>query len=316
MKANCLPEMRKDRVYKILLFLDLESSDIVAAECGCPAGKAPCASCKHIGAMCFALEEFSRFGHLPEFLTCTDQLQQWNRPRPKKLEVIPVAKLSSRRSETLKKVSRSTSVSTFDPPPPAHHKLGHDAIETLRCDLLALNQPLAFLDILVPSADKVRHDHTYSLPPQDDVPTVNVECEDESDEQDISFCPSDKYESDVKLSVNVSLEDWERIERETRGQSSQQDWYAVRSKRITGSKCGKILNQKKKTVSLLRQCLYPKPLDPPPASIPWGGHQESIAIRKYISYKTTTIHSPVSVEKCGFIIPQQKGGLVHHQTGG
>lgn len=308
-KANCLPEMRKDRVYKLLLFLDLESADIVAAECGCPAGKGPCASCKHIGAICFALEEFSRFGHLPEFLTCTDQLQQWNRPRPKKLEVIPVAKLSSRRSEILKKVSRSTSVSTFDPRPPAHRKLGRDAIETLRCDLLALNQPLAFLDILVPSADKVRHDHTYSLPPQDDVPTVNVECDDESDEQDISFCPLDKYESDVKCSLNVSLEERERIERETRGQSSQQDWYVIRSKRITGSKCGRILNQKKKTVSLLRQCLYPKPLDPPPAPIAWGRHQEPIAIRKYISYKSTTIHSPVSVEKCGFIIHPTKGWL-------
>ena len=71
-RTKCLPEMRKDLVYKLLLFLDLESSDIVAAECGCPAGKGPCASCKHIGAMCFALEEFCRFGHLPEFLTCTD----------------------------------------------------------------------------------------------------------------------------------------------------------------------------------------------------------------------------------------------------
>ena len=98
-----LTEMRKDRVYKLLLFLDLESSDIIGAECGCPTGKAPCASCKHIEAMCYALEEFSRFGKLPEFLTCTDRLQQWNRPQLKKLEVIPVTNLTSRRSEILKK---------------------------------------------------------------------------------------------------------------------------------------------------------------------------------------------------------------------
>ena len=39
-QAKCLPEMRKDHVYKLLLFLDLESSGIVGAECGCPAGKA------------------------------------------------------------------------------------------------------------------------------------------------------------------------------------------------------------------------------------------------------------------------------------
>ena len=67
-QAKCVPEMRKDRIYKLILFLDVEISDIVAAECGCPAGRGPYASCKHIGALCYSLEEFSRFGHLPEFL--------------------------------------------------------------------------------------------------------------------------------------------------------------------------------------------------------------------------------------------------------
>ena len=76
-KANFLPEMRKDRFSKLLFFLHLESSDIVAAECGCPVGKGVCASCRRIGAKCFALEEFSCFGNLHEFLTCIDQLQQW-----------------------------------------------------------------------------------------------------------------------------------------------------------------------------------------------------------------------------------------------
>ena len=33
-KANCLPEMKKDHVYKVLMSLDT-SWDIVAAECGC-----------------------------------------------------------------------------------------------------------------------------------------------------------------------------------------------------------------------------------------------------------------------------------------
>ena len=86
-QAKCLPEMRKDRIYKLILFLDLESSEIIAAECGCPAGKGPCASCKHIGGLCYAIEEFCYFGQVPEFLTCTDKLQQWNRPRPKSLKL-------------------------------------------------------------------------------------------------------------------------------------------------------------------------------------------------------------------------------------
>ena len=38
-QADYMPEMRKDRMYKLLLCLDLNTSDIVSAECGCPAGR-------------------------------------------------------------------------------------------------------------------------------------------------------------------------------------------------------------------------------------------------------------------------------------
>ena len=74
-KAKCMSEMRKDRLHKLFLYLDVETFDIMGAECGCPAGKAPYASCKHIVAMCYALEEFSHFGRIPGFLTCTERLQ-------------------------------------------------------------------------------------------------------------------------------------------------------------------------------------------------------------------------------------------------
>ena len=73
--TKCMPEMKKDKMYKLFLHLDPDILAIVGAECGCPAGNGPHASCKHIGAPCYALEEFSRFGEIPGFLTCTDQLQ-------------------------------------------------------------------------------------------------------------------------------------------------------------------------------------------------------------------------------------------------
>ena len=46
------------RVYKILLSLHNSSYDIATACCGCPAEKGPTASCKHIGALCYALASF------------------------------------------------------------------------------------------------------------------------------------------------------------------------------------------------------------------------------------------------------------------
>ena len=101
-------------------------------------------------------------------------------------------------------------------------------------------------------------------------------------------------DSDLKSSLNVSLEEQIRIEGETRNQSSQKEWYVVRSKRITGSKCGRILNQQKKSVSLLKQCLYPNPLNPPPPPIAWGHQNESRAIAKYVTYMTKEHNSSLS----------------------
>ena len=76
-RADCLPEIKKDQVYKIVMLLQESYFDILAAQCGCPAGRDPNASCKHIAALCYALEDFSRLRQLPEFKTCTEMLQTW-----------------------------------------------------------------------------------------------------------------------------------------------------------------------------------------------------------------------------------------------
>lgn len=81
-QANSLPEMRKDitntksfsplilipQIYLVLSVGALQGKVHVQAASIC------------IGALCYALEEFSHLGKFPEFLTCTDKLQEWNRP--------------------------------------------------------------------------------------------------------------------------------------------------------------------------------------------------------------------------------------------
>ena len=220
-QADCMPEMRKDCMYKLLLCLDLNTSDIVSGECGCPAGKIPCASCKHIGALCYALEEFSRLGKVPEILTCIEKLQEWNRPRPKKLAIIPVADLAARMSDILLREGKGSSLSMFDPRQPHQRTLDTTAVETLCCDLLSLNQPCAFLDILVPSLDKITHDHTYSLLSGDKEVEMTSELAEPS-ESDVLHCTtSDKLKAvcaKIKSTLNVSSVERERIERDTRKQ--------------------------------------------------------------------------------------------------
>ena len=316
-QAKCIPAMRKDRIYKLSLLLDKDTLDVEQAECGCPAGKGPFASCKHVAALCYALEEFSRFGRVPEFLTSTEKLQQWNQPRPKKLEIIPVAELSSRRDEILKKKNDNVLFHrTYDPRPVEYRIVDNAALEGLRCDLQSLNQRSAFLDILMPSKEKVEHDHTYSSPsgmPAGINKTTITANHSKEFECSVPSYPINDHDfknscMEVKTSLNLSCCERKSLEMETRDQSSQPMWHVARSKRITASKCGKILCQKTKTVSLLRQCVYPKPLLHPPVPIAWGRQHESIAIKKYTSHKNES-GSTVSVDKCGFIVHPTKGWL-------
>ena len=231
-QADCVPEMRKDRIYKLCLHLDTVSFDIISARCGCPTGKGPHASCKHVAAVCYALEEFSRFRQLPDFLACTDKLQEWNRSRPKKLDIIhSCCKLTFKKARNLKKKAKenSPSPSCYDPHPQEYRQVNLEAVEKLRCDFLSLSQPCAFLDILVTSVDKVMHDHSYSLPPaaEDSINRVDnniipsiVSGSDlpdfPMDEEFSTLC------SDVGGALNISLCERARIEVSTQNQSLQQ----------------------------------------------------------------------------------------------
>ena len=65
-KAKCLPEMKKDCVYELKLQISIETSSVEEAECTCPSCCGPTGSCKHIAALCFAMEILSEL----EILLC------------------------------------------------------------------------------------------------------------------------------------------------------------------------------------------------------------------------------------------------------
>lgn len=74
-KCNCLPEMKKDRVYGILLRLQQETADIQFAKYKCVTVKGPKVTSKHVAAVCYCLEEFSRrFLSREQEVSCTDEL--------------------------------------------------------------------------------------------------------------------------------------------------------------------------------------------------------------------------------------------------
>ena len=124
-RDDCHPEMKKNTVYKRVHSLSEKSYDIESAKCGCKAGKGPMASCKHIGATCY---EFCKSGKLSDILTCTQKLQEWNRPRNKKVEILPVV---ARKQEILKKSSyhQCPVPSQYDPRPPSMRQVDENFTE-------------------------------------------------------------------------------------------------------------------------------------------------------------------------------------------
>ena len=112
-------------------------------------------------ALSYALADFSRLCILPEFQTATDKLQQWNQPRSRHVDIIPVDRLVFRRRELQPSTVHSQgSGVVFDPRPPSLRNLHPMAIEKLRCDLQQINNPCGLLNIIIPSLTKIEHDHS------------------------------------------------------------------------------------------------------------------------------------------------------------
>ena len=122
--CKCLPEMKKNVEYKLKIVLRKSDGKILYASCGCIAGKGPNGSCKHIGSFCYAIEEFVELGFSRGYVSCTSKLQEWNKPRAKKLKPRSIYEISFIRhkhpssSDTVKKRKRESKiVKEFDPRP-------------------------------------------------------------------------------------------------------------------------------------------------------------------------------------------------------
>ena len=107
--AQCQPEMRTASDYKMLFAVEstlpppdsgcpASVSHFTYSECTCPAGKGPRASCKHIAAVLYALDEFSRLGFVRESATCTDRLQEWNKPHKKTANITKASEMDRGKS--------------------------------------------------------------------------------------------------------------------------------------------------------------------------------------------------------------------------
>ena len=165
------------------------------------------------------------------------------------------------------------------------------------------------LHLLCPPSHVVHHDHGYS---KQNVHSVLVESRSPvvvEYTQPNSECEFQQLCEEAKSALNVSTAKRLRIELETREQSNTQKWHAVRGRRITGSKCGKILVQSKKTPALLKSVMYGPSFTVLPNAIEWGRDNECVACAKYMEYMKAHHHPEFQVYRCGFIIHPEFGWL-------
>jgi len=91
------------------------------------------------------------------------------------------------------------------------------------------------------------------------------------------------------------------------GQSDCPSWNEVQVKRITASKCGRILCQHCKTDAVLKSVLYPRAMIHMPAAIKYGIKKLKTSQMGYAEHMKKQEHNGLVVEDCGFILSMNEG---------
>ena len=312
--AICKPEYSKQKTYKIDLVQHKDTNHIHEANCVCPAGKGPHGSCKHIATLCYALDTFCKTGEIPDYVTCTDREQVWNRPpKPKKIKPVPAQELQFKKLEYGKEVRSPLKPHSYayDPRPQAYRGRDDAALKRM-CDRLSqLPSTCCMLQLLSPVVDKstsVRHDHTYAQTHRSPAPLLRHHVVTPTDLPDnVPQLPVKEEMKRFKDNLQLSLDQVNNIELQTRGQYTQPLWYKHRQHRITASKCGTILQRP--TRGTVREILYSKPLIHLPPPIYWGRRKEKDARTLYEKQMRVKLGRKVDTQDCGLFVHPVHGWL-------
>ena len=303
--ATCIPEMKKTLVYHLKMIL-VEQGDIDHAECGCPAGQGPKGSCKHIAALGYALEEFSRIKNVRDPVACTSQLQSWNQPRKKVLGSAEVGdiKFVKLQAGTVKRPAKNK---TYDPRPAKFQCTTNEELSHFVVNLKSSANLPAFLHV-IPDSSIPSQSIQSLLPP---IPRSIIEkikhhlmCEEKP--SSLKSIQSHSVELICRLTHNPEVIN--KIERATVGQRIRKRWHGERYGRLTASNFGRVCKARK-IDGLVQQLLYPVSSALSSKAIQWGTENEAEAMEQY---KSTIA---VTVRECGIFIHSTLGYLAASPDG-
>ena len=312
-KCNCLPEMRKDRVYKIIMRIHHTSGEIQFAKCGCVAGKGPRACCKHIASVCYALENFSRlFLDEPEEIACTDLLQKWNQPRKRRLSPKKISELNFS-IESHNKVKRTRNLQGRKPGDIIGQISENDVkvVENLKSRLESFQKEnpqvkLSLLSVLNSTSPSNR-----SLSPPTDKEPSNTNGQSDACVQQTISSSNNIVNQRVLFKESLNKTSNERMDvfQKTQMQSECNLWFEERRGRITGSVCGRIINRNPNIYpkSLLKTITRTSSITT--AAMAMGKQQVAQILARYLHQQPENGNSDTSVQGADFLIDKEYGCL-------
>lgn len=259
-----------------------KDGSISTAHCTCMAGIGEV--CSHVGAVLFAAEYAN---NKKEAMSCTDLQAVWPMPTlSTKVPVVPVSDMDWGKYSTMKQDWK-------DIPLLSAMEVGN-SLKT--CVHLRHMNPLMYVND--PFATEIEKTTTKSLTSKLDI--YNELNETKSYSELISIAKS--------VDISITMEEISEIEKTSRQQSQNKNWYAQKAGRITASKFKLVCktNKVKPSLSLIKAICYPtKVLFSTKATI-WGLSHEHIAVKRYEKYmEEEETHQSLVVNEVGFLVSQK-----------
>lgn len=337
-KSQVLPSMKKTVLYNCYIVLN-KCGKVMTAYDGCPAGID--GRCNHVTSTLFALEEFFKQSKAPvnpsltPAISCTSKPCVWNVPRKRKVDNLPISQAKFRKHQHGKphKSEDNALPSTRDvrAPHQQNPSLNTDASNLLHHvkEIEKKTGKKMALSLILPqktleeNKERISVEHNYCTPltpiepveTEGNISTVSTEllspvkCHPVSLEEIKERCIK------LKKRLFVDEKDVDRIEKETVGQSANENWNLHRKIRITASKCHRIATLQATTspTKAIEEVLHYKQI-PQTRAMKEGLSREGAVIAEYIKSKKLD-NQNVIVQPCGLFISKSHNYLAASPDG-
>ena len=263
---GCVDASMKKMVYTIYIHLCQDTGEVAYASCKWKAGKGGC--CKHVVALMFQTIEYIQLAlkEIPDDLTCTQLLQQWNVPKNDELnkpilhEDVVFERASYEKDKSGKKRNNLKTCDSVVNPAPRYSQnvmsekglvleLKNVKMANYLCKLLQSKKcrPHGFEEIHenLPSRKKCTEakenacDLNYSSLRDKVLKGLEMVV------ANLVFILSDENIDLVKVELSKTYCQLSEIEKNTRGQSTREQWYDERNIRLTASNFGAVIKRRK-----------------------------------------------------------------------